>query len=216
MSAPDQPAPDQPDADVPTHSASGTASSTDADTGSDPAPVVYDDELGVEPDPPTFSDRDWHDTTADRDPDDSRRPRPDYRREPHTPGGPPPRPASAWTLTGLTRARSTILTTPVDQRPLDSNSYGLPPRLARHVKTRDQTCTFPGCLRLAQACQNDHVTPYPHGPTSEHNIASECTHHHQAKHAIFTVRRDNTGTMHWTTPSGLTVTRPARPLLRGW
>jgi hypothetical protein len=174
-----------------------------------------------EPDPPTFSDLDWHDSTVDREVQDAGLPPPTCHREPDPPDPddpvrPPPRPAGFWTLGALQRAVGQLLRTPVDTRPLNSPSYVLPPRLARHVKTRDQTCTFPGCRRLARECQNDHIVRWPEGPTSDDNIASECPHHHQGKHGYFAVRRTPDGTLHWTTPSGLTVSRPVQPLLRGW
>ena len=80
----------------------------------------------------------------------------------------------------------------------------------------DLTCTFPGCPRLAQHCQNDHLTPWPTGPSAPHNTSSECTHHHQAKHDYFTVTRLPDGTLRWTTPTGHHTDRPPRPFLRGW
>jgi hypothetical protein len=64
--------------------------------------------------------------------------------------------APSWTLPGLRRALTRLTTTPVDPGPLHSTAYALPPRLARHIKARDITCTFPGVRhRLAQTCQND-------------------------------------------------------------
>jgi hypothetical protein len=78
------------------------------------------------------------------------------------------------------------------------------------------TCTFPGCPRLAQRCQNDHLTPWPQGPTHIDNAASECVHHHQAKHAFFTVTQQPGGILRWTTPAGFNVDRLPRPLLQGW
>jgi hypothetical protein len=83
------------------------------------------------------------------------------------------------------------------------------------------TCTFPGCPKLARACQNDHLTPWPTGKTHLDNIASECIHHHQSKtQKYFTVTRTSSGSqsgsVHWTTKNGHTTTREPRPLLRGW
>ena len=119
-----------------------------------------------------------------------------------------------------------MLTTKVDPTPAQSGSYALPTRMARHVKARDVTCTFPGCPKLARACQNDHITPWPAGPTHLDNITSECIHHHQSKtEKYFTVTRTKTagpsgitggGSVHWTTKNGHTVTCQPRPLLRGW
>ncbi len=114
-----------------------------------------------------------------------------------------------------------MLATKVDATPARSASYALPTRMARHVKARDVTCTFPGCPKLAQSCQNDHLTPWPTGPTHLDNIASECVHHHQSKtQRCFTVTRTSkgpqSGSVHWTTQNGHTVTREPRHLLRGW
>jgi hypothetical protein len=60
------------------------------------------------------------------------------------------------------------------------------------------------------------VIPWPHGRSDEHNTRSECTHHHQSKHATFTVTLLPHGGLTWTTPTGHTVTRYPRPFLRGW
>jgi hypothetical protein len=116
----------------------------------------------------------------------------------------------------LRNALNRLSTRPVDPRPLDSTAYALPPRLARHVKARDITCTFPGCQRLAQTCQNDHILPWPLGASTAHNIRSECTHHHQAKHTCFTVTALPNGGLTWTTLTGHSITRYPRPFLRGW
>jgi hypothetical protein len=123
---------------------------------------------------------------------------------------------SSWTRRALRRALTRMTDTPVDTRTLDSTAYALPPRLARYVKARDITCLFPACPRLARACQNDHLIAWPTGRSVAHNISSECTHHHQAKHAFFTVTRLIDGTLRWRSPTGLTVDRPPRPFLQGW
>ncbi len=180
-----------------------------------------------EPEPPTESDLLWNDHTLDRtDPPDQRlRPEPD---DSTCPAGCPPTAAddphdphdrstwSTWSSTALTRAHARLTSTPVDTRPLDSRSYALPRRLARFIKTRDLTCTFPGCRRLARHCQSDHLVPWPQGPSTTRNTSSECTHHHQAKHHYFTVTRTDDGSLRWTTPLDRSYLRRPRPLLRGW
>ncbi len=138
----------------------------------------------------------------------------------HCPAGCPPtttpqRPRT-WSLPRLTNTYQRLVTDPIDTRPLATDRYAVPPRMARFLKTRDVTCTFPGCPRLARDCQSDHVIPWPQGPTAERNLSSECTHHHQAKHHYFTVNRDSTGTLTWHTPLGRSYPRRPRPLLRGW
>ncbi len=76
--------------------------------------------------------------------------------------------------------------------------------------------TFPACVRLARNCENDHLIPWPQGPTSSRNITSDCKHHHLAKHHYFTVERLPGGTIRWHTPLGRHYDRNPRPLLRGW
>ncbi|MGZ6804091.1 MAG: DUF222 domain-containing protein [Nocardioidaceae bacterium] len=168
-----------------------------------------------EPEPPSFDDRQWAESTQDRDAQDAQGPRPVYEREPLT-GAERPRRSTSWSLAALTAASRRLRSAAADLRPLDSTAYALPPRLARFIKTRDVTCTFPGCVRLAQRCQNDHLVPHPVGPSSADNTSSECTHHHQAKHAAFTVVRADDGGLDWTTRHGRRYHRSPRPLLRGW
>ena len=171
------------------------------------------------PDPPSESDLLWEDRTLDRAALAAHQPRSVFEPEPDPPDGQLLGPASrrsSWTPGGLHRARLRMLTAPVDRRTLESSAYALPPRLARHIKIRDITCTFPGCLRLARDCENDHLIPWPQGPSSEGNISSECKHHHLAKHHYLTAHRLSSGALRWATPLGRTYDRHPRPLLRGW
>ncbi|MDX6268078.1 MAG: hypothetical protein QOD70_2818 [Frankiales bacterium] len=121
-----------------------------------------------------------------------------------------------WTSAGLATAVKRMLSTPVQPKPDASKGYLFRGRVAHWLKTRDITCTFPGCTLLSQRCQSDHVIEYPAGPTHVDNAASECTHHHQAKHASIPARRLPDGTMRWQPPSSRYIDRPPRPLLRGW
>ena len=61
-----------------------------------------------------------------------------------------------------------------------------------------------------------HVQAWPAGRSTAHNIRSECTHHHQAKHFCFTVKLQPNGGLTWTTLTGHSITRHPRPFLRGW
>ena len=124
--------------------------------------------------------------------------------------------ASRWTTDRLRAAVTTLRTAPPAPLPSASSGYLFRGRLARWIKARDVTCTFPGCTRLAQRCQLDHVVAYPAGPTAHANGACECVHHHQAKHAVMAVSRRPDGTMVWTNRFGVTRVRPPRSLLRGW
>jgi hypothetical protein len=124
--------------------------------------------------------------------------------------------ASRWTSPGLRAAVTTLRTQAPTPVPAASSGYPFRGRLARWIRSRDLTCTFPGCPLLAQRCELDHVLAYPQGQTEHSNGACECVHHHQAKHAVMTVTRQPDGTMTWTNRFGTTVHRPPRPLLRGW
>ncbi|MCU0262706.1 MAG: HNH endonuclease [Candidatus Nanopelagicales bacterium] len=61
-------------------------------------------------------------------------------------------------------------------------SYRPPAALARHVRTRDVTCRFPGCSVPARDCDLDHLVPFPVGPTSADNLHALCRRHHRLKH----------------------------------
>jgi hypothetical protein len=61
-------------------------------------------------------------------------------------------------------------------------SYRPPAALARHVRTRDVTCRFPGCSVPARECDLDHLIPFPVGPTSADNLHALCRRHHRLKH----------------------------------
>ncbi len=75
--------------------------------------------------------------------------------------------------------------------------------IADLVRARDRTCRFPTCRRRAQACDLDHVTPFPHGPTCHTNIATECRLHHICKHqGGFGLSISPDGITTWTTPTG--------------
>lgn len=80
--------------------------------------------------------------------------------------------------------------------------------LSEFVKARDVTCRFPCCRRGAEGCDEDHVVPFPIGPTSARNLVPLCRHHHRVKtHAPgWSERRDDAGRVHWTTPTGKVIT----------
>ena len=190
------------------------------DPGPGPGPDGPDGPDGPEPEPPSLADQQWADDTVDRDAQDALEPPPRYQREPWTPhpraSAPAPR-RTGWTLTALHAALTKIRTHGMDPRPLSSTAYTLPPRLARFVKHRDLTCSFPGCRRPARDSQNDHLHPWPWGASSPDNIDSKCTHHHQAKtHGGYHTHRLPDGTIRWTTPLNRIYDRHPRPLLRGF
>jgi hypothetical protein len=92
-------------------------------------------------------------------------------------------------------------------------AYQPSPALRHLLKTRDQTCSFPGCRRPARRCDDDHTIPYDQGGrTCECNCAALCRRHHRAKQAPrWRLRQPRPGTLTWTLPSGRTYTTKPRP-----
>ncbi|MEO7061926.1 MAG: HNH endonuclease signature motif containing protein [Lapillicoccus sp.] len=79
--------------------------------------------------------------------------------------------------------------------------------LARAVRARDGHCRFPGCTTTAARCQLDHVTRFPDGPTTLHNLNALCRKHHMFKHhAGWTLTMTPDGTCTWASPLGRTYT----------
>jgi hypothetical protein len=94
-------------------------------------------------------------------------------------------------------------------RPPAVDRYAPTPGQQRFIKARDRTCRHPGCRRPARWTDAD-----PHaegGETDCANLCSLCRRHHRLKtHAPgWQFRMDDDGTLHVTTPSG--VTRTTRP-----
>ncbi|MFN2536953.1 MAG: HNH endonuclease signature motif containing protein, partial [Mycobacteriales bacterium] len=179
------------------------------------------DDSSWEPAPPTLAELDYHDWSTDHASAHAliswqfhQQPRAAACPAPAGPRWQPPPPA--WTRAGLNRALGRFRTRPAEPPPPVSGAYPFGRRASRHIKLRDQHCTFPGCYRLARACHNDHLTAWPAGPTHIDNGAAECEHHHLCKHHYCTVRKLDDGTLRWTTPTGQHADTPPRALLRGW
>jgi hypothetical protein len=87
-------------------------------------------------------------------------------------------------------------------------TYRPPANLADHVITRDKTCVFPHCRRLARHCDIDHGDPWcSGGHTDADALHPLCTRHHHARHnAGWTVQRTDDGSYLWTNPTGHTYT----------
>lgn len=71
-----------------------------------------------------------------------------------------------------------------------------PDQLDTALRFRDRVCRAPGCTTPARLCDQDHLVPWPEGPTSAENLGALCRRHHRMKsHAILT----------WSLPSGQQV-----------
>ena len=87
-------------------------------------------------------------------------------------------------------------------------------KLARFVRNRDQTCTFPHCPRPAERCDVDHTTPHgPGGLTHPGNLKALCRKHHLLKTfwigpTGWTDQQLSDGTIVWISPTGHRYTRP--------
>ncbi|SDE73632.1 protein of unknown function [Blastococcus fimeti] len=82
----------------------------------------------------------------------------------------------------------------------------------RFLRLRDRTCRHPGCGQPAGRTDADHVVPYAcGGRTSCDNLCCLCRSHHRSKTFArgWRFQMDPDGTLHVTTPSG--ITRSTRP-----
>ena len=112
-----------------------------------------------------------------------------------------------------------ILTNPVAGTVLaiDRARYKVPKDLRQWLRTRDGTCRFPGCGRLAKYCDVDHTHEWQHGGQTNHdNLAHLCRSHHMVKgETEWAVAQapDGSGTLTWTSPTGSNyVTHPANQI----
>nr|WP_276610680.1 HNH endonuclease signature motif containing protein [Kineococcus siccus] len=106
-----------------------------------------------------------------------------------------------------------ILTDPVGAvLDVGARTYRPSADVARRVRARSTTCVFPGCVRPAQHCDLDHVTPFAQGgETTVDNLAPECRHHHRVKtHTRWRLRRRDRG-WRWTSPTGHTYDTDDEP-----
>jgi hypothetical protein len=104
-----------------------------------------------------------------------------------------------------------ILTDPVSGTPLDVGGRRFPPpALARLVRARNTTCTFPGCAQPATVCDLDHtIAVADGGQTTEANLGPACRHHHTMKHRTgWSLTQPTPGTFHWTSPHQQTFASP--------
>ena len=96
--------------------------------------------------------------------------------------------------------------------------------LRGHVQARDAVCIAPACHHSARGGQLDHTLDFMRrgpdgrvGTTSEGNLGAACVRWHNAKtHGGWRLEQPSPGTFVWTSPTGRTHTRRARPLLPWW
>jgi Domain of unknown function (DUF222)/HNH endonuclease len=82
------------------------------------------------------------------------------------------------------------------------------PQLARHVRARNNECTFPGCSQPAGRSDIDHTTPHARGGATAHdNLGPACRRHNRMKESDgWKVTQPTPGTFTWTGPTGHTAT----------
>src|SRR3954469_9477510 len=96
--------------------------------------------------------------------------------------------------------------------PAATDRYRPTPAQRDLVSTRDRGCRWPYCTNPAGWADHDHLVPHAAGgPTTCTNLCCLCRHHHRlktfAKDWLFRMEPD--GTLHVTTPSG--ITRSTQP-----
>ena len=96
--------------------------------------------------------------------------------------------------------------------PADTDGYGPTAKQREFLTTRDRSCRMPYCGQRVGWADHDHVLPHAaSGPTACTNLCCLCRTHHRLKTHFkgwgFVMEPD--GTLHVTTPSG--VTRTTQP-----
>src|SRR3954469_23846746 len=101
---------------------------------------------------------------------------------------------------------------PVLEPPPPTDAYEPTDRQRAFIATRDRRCRFPNCGQRVGWADLDHVVPHAcGGETDCANLCCLCRSHHRPKTFApdWRFRMDDDGTLHVTTPSG--VTRTSRP-----
>src|SRR6266702_4139245 len=128
-------------------------------------------------------------------------------------GSPEPRGPAAGALRWLAGLRLTRLEQGTCTHARQVPGYRPPNTLRELVRTRQRTCSFPGCRRPARACDLDHTIPWDQdGLTCECNLAPLCRRHHRAKQAPgWHLAQPEPGVLTWTAPHGRSYTVTPEP-----
>jgi hypothetical protein len=105
---------------------------------------------------------------------------------------------------------------PVSAKKVREIEYKPTALLTEFIQLRDNTCTFPACVKPAQLSDTDHHSPYDHGGTTdEGNCGPRCRCHHRAKQSgQWTVTRGADGDHIWTsTTTGDSYLNRREPLV---
>jgi len=116
------------------------------------------------------------------------------------------------TLTPAELKRLAKLDGPVAGPPPETDAYEPTGKQRAFVTTRDRRCRFPNCGQRVGWADLDHVTSHACGGATDcANLCCLCRSHHRLKTFApgWHFRIDDDGTLHVTTPSG--VTRTTRP-----
>ncbi len=118
-------------------------------------------------------------------------------------GSPDPHQLIARFLAGLGITLAPIATTCRDHH--DAEPGYTPSRKLRHkIHARTPTCSYWGCRRPAQQCDDDHTIAWERGGLScECNLAPLCRRHHRMKQREgWILTQPRPGIMTWQAPSG--------------
>lgn len=109
-----------------------------------------------------------------------------------------------------------VLTDPLTGAAIDvgRHRYSPPAALKDHIRALYPTCTGPGCRRPAHLCDQDHLNPFPAGPTLSDNLHPSCRSHHRAKtHGGWRVEKVPNGDgLIWTTRHGIRYIHYPEPI----
>ncbi len=130
-----------------------------------------------------------------------------------TPGGSPGAAARASRWPGSWRVR--LHQIPDGGQDCDhryqSQGYQPGPVLRRLIQIRDGECAMPCCARTPRTSEWEHAIPWPAGRTCSCNGGLHCKRDHLIKQdPRWSITQNPDATRTWTTPAGLTYTKPRK------